>query len=719
MKINISNHIKEYTAGLRDVVEKLITDCVSDDVKKYLYDVINEKEIKRIISLPKKEVTKYELEYVEKTAQVLKSLFDNSDLDELIIPDALYDDMVVFLEKFNISMSGSSGTKQLQNNMEHEYPELKGSTDKAKYIYNKDVLENESNPTSVESFIEKVYKECKLVKVEKTEISISLKYDGASVITTEKNKIKKAITRGKDGLGSDITKIIRDLRIYDPVYQDEIQNEIGVKNEILLSKSNLDVYNELTKSTYKNTRSAINSILNNPSYAYLLTLVPIDIMDRKNPRSRKETLELLNKIFKSEIEFHFNIFKGDINDLLEIIHQYYNAVLSIRPELPYDIDGLVIEFIDEKIRKKMGRKNDINKYEIALKFPSEEFKTVVEDLTYDTGGFGKVTPMIHYKLIKFSNGSKHTKSSLGSYGKFKEMKLRKGDIVNVKYVNDVICHVTKDFEASKNNDGELFVFGDVCSTCGCKLQFSEKEARCINDLCDSRQVGRVINFLNVFKIRGVKNKTIEKLFDEKIVTSIMDLINIRSKKYEFIELEGLGEKSYVNLASQIKEKVLNPDVFDYIVLASLGISDISEKTAMKICEVYTLDELLTLFNSNILEEFLVHITDIGEKKASKINEFLKNKYDEVKEIISNIHIKNYKENKSKMKVRMTGFRNKELVERCKNIGIDIGEGDPTKDTDYLLIKEDGYESKKTKKAKENGINIITLKEFEKMIEDME
>ena len=679
-----------------------------NDLTPIIKDIINIDVINNILETNKDKVSKKQIKYIRLICKLLKVIYDESSLDYTLITDDMYDKCINFLNSFDIDITGSKASKKLYTDTEHTYPELKGTTDKVKYVYNKDIGDNEFNVSTLEDFFNKVIGKSNKNKIE---VAVSLKYDGQSCITDEKKEIIQALTRGDNGLGADITHIVKPLR----EYQKGLKKQTGVKNEIILSKSNLAKYNKLTNSEYKNTRSAINSILNKPEFSYLLTLVPIDYIDKE--KTRKERLQKINKIFYNKIDFYYKIFNEKPNIMLKTIKAFYDLVLENRHLLTYDIDGLVIEFLDENIRAKMGRKNDINKYEIALKFPSEIRKSRVIDIVTEVGNGGTITPIVYYEPVTFSNNSTHRKSSISSYGKYKELGLRKNDIVEIKYVNDVICQVFKinDLQENINNINPIIEFPKTCPECGELLSFSDKKAKCINPQCKSLLIGDIIRFIEVFDIINVKEKVIEKLMDNGIISNVHDLLNIKDKESDILNLEGFGVLTYENIKNQI-DMLMNREIFDYQFLASLNIPDI--KTSFKkICKYYTIDDLFDKLNNNTLNETLIDINGIGEKKANKITTYFILKRDYISQLRKYFKIKNYKSDNNDigLKIRISGFRlDKEYILSLQEKGIDISDGSVTKDTNYLIIPFEDYKSSKVTKAIKYNIPIIIKDKMEEL-----
>ena len=188
-------------------------------------------------------------------------------------------------------------------------------------------------------------------------------------------------------------------------------------------------------------------------------------------------------------------------------------ILVARDYLNFMYDGIVVSYTDEDIRQKLGRKNYINKYSMAIKFDPAEKLTIFRGYTFEVGQHGNITPMIHYDPVEFI-GTIHTKSSGSSYERFKSMGLKYGDYINVKYVNDVMPYVsTVDCDSNRNNPNPVYPFIEHCPICGTKLVISEsgKSAICPNMECLGRSVTRMTNMFAKLNIKGFGDSTFNTL----------------------------------------------------------------------------------------------------------------------------------------------------------------------------------------------------------------
>lgn len=655
-----------------------------------------------------------DIDYVKYAMEVLKALYDNSELDYVFIEDELYDRCVTFLNSHDIYIYDSVAiNSRLLNDTPHKYPELKGTIDKAKYVYKAEVDKDDNNVYTVEEFFEDVISKLGLKKSHKFNISVSFKNDGQSIIgdISKKGKFKQALTRGKNGLGADVTHIVKEIEFGMREYFRDKSN--GVKFEVMLSKSNLVKYNELKGENYKNTRSAINSIFNNPEYAYLLTLVPLDYLSDE-PRMLR--VYNMNDKFINDIDYFYEIFSADYKTLLKLIEAMKDATYEMRPTLNFDIDGLVIEILDEDIRESLGRKNDVNQYEIALKFPSEIRETRLVDIKFEVGYTGNITPVAMYVPVRFSNNSTHKKSTLSSYGKFKEYKFRKGDVIEVKYVNDVICQVFKDHTNpnNMNNENDLITFPDTCPDCGNSLEFTDRGAYCVNRYCDKAIVGRMVNFTRILGLVDMSEKTFEALYNSNIVMDIRDIFELENREADIIKLDKFGDIKFSNMINEVN-KMRSKEYFDYMIMAAMGLGSIKRTLFKSICKEYNIIEALldnSVSDNEILAN-LIKIDGIGENRAKEILEFRNIESDILRYVVSRMKIKYTTNSSSDGKViRMTGCRlDKSIQEDLINKGHDVSDGSVTKKTDILLVPSAEFKSTKVDKARSYGVTIIPIDDF--------
>ena len=609
------------------------------------------------------------------------------------------------------------------HNTEHNHPSLVGTLDKCKFVFLKDAInagvEKDPNIDVLErDFFMKhisdgIYDPNRIIN-----IVAELKYDGISVEADCDIEVKSARTRGDTGIGqaADITPILKGYTFKQAGCMIG-EKPIGVKFEAIMSKTNLETFNRLRNKNYKNCRTAIVGLFG-ASDAYLfrdlITLIPLALDRNDIPMitNRMEEIEFLNKVFVSHGEpLRYCYMSGTVTEILYLIKAFWDEAKFARNILDFMYDGIVISYIDEDIREKLGRSNNINKYSMAVKFEDEEKQTIFRGCTFEVGQHGQITPMIHYDPVSFL-GTIHTKSTGSSLDRFNELQLKYGDYINVAYRNDVMPYVSRlDCEHNRNNPAGLFVFPTNCPVCGTTLIISDsdKTALCPNNECPGRVVKRMTNMFNKLNIKGFA----ESSFTALNKSHLYELMH--TTKSEFIDK--LGNADGNNIYNEL-QKLKSEPLKDYIIMGALGFTSIAHKKWQSILQQITVKDLIYLFTKfpvyeEIYPKLLSIIPNIGEKTLDTILKEFRFFTQDIEEILSwNNLIDSYGTIKgNKLQIRFTGIRNKQLSELLCNAGYDADDSSSvSKKTDILLVPYQGFNSSKVNKVSEN-CKIIPIDNF--------
>ena len=608
------------------------------------------------------------------------------------------------------------------HNIEHNHPDLVGTLDKCKFVLNDDAIKagcfNDSNVKVLErDFFQDHIDKGIINRHQQIEIICELKYDGISVEADCGLEVFSARTRGDTGIGAaaDISPILQGY----PFRQAGVmigQEPIGVKFEAIITKSNLEIFNMRRQKYYKNCRTAIVGLFGaSDAYLYrdLITLVPLAVDRTQTPwiSNRLEEINFINNVFRSHGEpLRYCYFKGTVDEILYYIKQFLNEAKVCRDYFNFMYDGIVVSYLDENIRAKLGRKNYINKYSVAVKFDPLEKQTIVRGVTYEVGQHGQVTPMIHYDPVEFI-GTIHTKSTGSSLKRFKELDLRYGDYINVTYVNDVMPYVSKlECDYNRNNQNPKLEFTKVCPICGTELITSNSgdTAICPNRNCIGRNKKRMINMFTKLNIKGFAEASFESLSDINSFHNMYDY----NKEYYIDKLgEADGASFYNNLIDMKSNKIK-----DYIFMGSLGFTGIAHKKWKSIFEKVSINELYHLWEiSDSQETFNRYISQYmsdGITKDIIVEEFPLYAEDINFAIKNNLLINSKGTESSKKQIRFSGVRNLQLMELLNTRGYDADEGSVTKKTDILLIPYEGFSSNKVNKAlSQANTMVVPINEF--------
>lgn len=621
--------------------------------------------------------------------EILQFIYNNSGKDTGVSDidfDKLYELYILFGNDDIIS--SSLNTKV--NIDSHKYPTLRGTLDKIHYLSDKDLRTNPSRKY-LSSWIDK----CEKLYYEKTGSKINLsnieviifpKYDGVSCIFEydDNGNLVKALTRGNvlTNEAQNITHIFKDTEMNYCSYG----FATGVKTEVVITNEN---YLNNNHSNYKNPRSMVSGILNSDDneFSDLLTVVKLRYMDKE------DTLEHLDKdvfnypYIRCKIS-ETNTIKGFAND-----NKTVNGI---------NCDGVVIRIDDDSICRVLGRDNNKNNYEVAYKYTEEVALTKINDITFQLGNNGYITPIARIDPVNLKQ-TQITNVSLGSINRFNELNLGKGDTVKILY--DIVPYLIFDKDCKHKSKSKKFDMIYKCPYCNTMLDLNDDDLPCKynNVHCEWKKKGRIVNYIIKMGIPNIGEKTIDRLFANNIVNSIEDLYLLYNRKSDILKLQGFGEKGVTRLTESINSV---KTIEDYKLLSSLGIDSIGIESFKNICKEYTIKDLLSIM-ANRDYESLMKIASIKEKKAIKVIEGLlaiKNTLLSISKYLNIIHPTSFDE---KFSVAFTKVRDSNIEKEIIKLGGSIHDS-IKKNTTYLVVPDKNTNSSKVEKAIEYGTRIVPI-----------
>jgi DNA ligase (NAD+) len=584
-------------------------------------------------------------------------------------------------------------------NTKHDY-NMCGTLDKCKFVLNIDAKNvGAYNDPTVDiferDFIQK-YIHAGVIDQNNINMIMSIKYDGISVEATVcGDEIVSACTRGdtSNNEASDLTPALSGLKF--PRASGVDKNEtIGIKFEFIITKENMQRLSAEYGKNYVNARNAVIGLLGGlDARKFRDYLTPIPLESTINA-PREVELEFLNKYYTKGIDMRWVPIHGNYETALYEVKQFTMEADNLRGYMNFQYDGVVAEFTDPAIIQRLGKKNSIPNYSVAIKFPPMKRQSTFTGYTFSIGQSGVIIPMAHFEPVEFM-GATHNKTTVHSLKRFNNLALKIGDLVDLTLVNDVIVYLTKapdDIQPENNNDYEQFL--SYCPACGSSLYVSDSgdNAYCINFDCPERVISRISNMLAKLNIKDFASESIRALN----INSLYDLITYPRDKA--IEILGKVEGSkFCDRMDQLK----NTEYPDYRLVGSIGFTGIGSETWRLILERFPLEKIVNGSDADL--GYLNNIKGIGRKTVSTIIKERPKLLNDLKVIFYNLHHKDsYSESgpiEQRMQVRFTGFRDKNLEQLFNAKGFDAnGEGSVTNSTSILIVPYLGYESSSTKKA---------------------
>ncbi len=629
----------------------------------------------------------------------------------------LYEEPIYFKEENKYISKKTHDTK-------HNHPDLVGTLDKVKFVLDQDAIEkgvyDDPKVAILERdfFIKHINKGI-ITPDQELEMVLELKYDGISVEADCNRVVQSARTRGDTGIGeaADISEILKGYRFKHNNLI--LSDTIGVKFEAIIKRSALPLFNEMRGYNYANCRTAIIGLFGNSDaykYQQFITLIPLAIDRDQAPyiKNRMEEIEFINSLFKTKGEpLRYCYIKGNYKTCLFLIKKFVEEAKVARNYLDFAFDGVVVSYLDENIRHRLGRENFINKYSIAVKFDPLSKLTTFLGYTFEVGQDGRICPMIHYAPVEFF-GTIHPKSTGSSLKRFNDLALKEGDIIEVTYTNDVMPYVSSiDCEQNRQNKNPKIEFPKLCPACGTPLKInisdSGKTAYCPNFYCIGRRLHTMINMLQKLNIKGFAESFIIRLH----VYSLKELFELPKCVVE----EEIGPTNADNFEIAINH-IKNDPIEDYRIIGSLGFTRCAIQTWKIIFKEMTLNDFIQLMESGdegMVFAKLSTMKGIGNVTAKNIIDDYQYYRVDI-DYIKNFNIINSKDIQTKKQIRFTGCRNKQLEELLNSRGYDAnGNASVTKQTDILLVPYAGFKSSKTSKISDHTL-VIPIGDF---MNDME
>lgn len=294
---------------------------------------------------------------------------------------------------------------------------------------------------------------------------------------------------------------------------------------------------------------------------------------------------------------------------------YFERIGGRRPDLPYEIDGVVYKVNRIDWQRELGYVSRAPRWAIAHKFPAEEALTTLLAIELQVGRTGALTPVARLEPV-FVGGTTVSNATLHNYDEVARKDLRAGDTVIVRRAGDVIPEVVAPVLERRPADAVPPALPEYCPQCGSPARREEGEAaiRCTGGLVCPAQRKEALRFFasrRVMNIEGVGDKLAEQLVDAGLVTDISDLY--RLDLATLAGLDRMGEKSAANILAELeRSKTTTLERF----LFALGIRDVGESTAKALAKHFgSLDRIVAA--SQRLAPYFVDPEALGRSATKK------------------------------------------------------------------------------------------------------
>jgi DNA ligase (NAD+) len=468
----------------------------------------------------------------------------------------------------------------------------------------------------------------KSLERESLDYSIEYKIDGVAIsLTWENGSLVRAATRGNGNVGDEVTSNARviagvplRLTTASPPALLEVRGEVVILNEDFSAFQAEQVRSG--EEPFKNPRNAAAGALK--------------LLDPRLARERKlrflaHGVGFVEGIaWKSYIDFLDSIRILGIPTTPDVSQAHgFDGLLNVCsemiarvPELPFEVDGLVIKLNTLAQREQLGATSKSPRWVRAYKWERYEAETRVRAIVIQVGKTGAMTPVAELEPVEIA-GTTVSRASLHNRDELDRLGVRIGDLVVVEKAGKIIPHVMRVNEAARSGSEVPFLFPQQCPECGSAVQQDEGGVyiRCPNPTCPAQLRETLIFFASrpAMNIDGLGEKLIEQLLAAKLVDGIPSLYRLSHRRDELLQLDRLGEKSIDKLLSGIEGSRQQPL---WRLLTGLNIRHVGQTNARTLERAFGSMDMI----AEQSEETLAQVNEIGSVIAASVFQFFHSEY---------------------------------------------------------------------------------------------
>ncbi|NCG04414.1 MAG: NAD-dependent DNA ligase LigA [Bacteroidetes bacterium] len=462
---------------------------------------------------------------------------------------------------------------------------------------------------------------CKILGVTALDYTCELKYDGASISLTYVNgKLSQAVTRGDGFQGDEVTNNIKTINTVPlQISSNDVPETFTIRGEIILPLEGFKAMNAARiragEEPYMNPRNTASGSLKLQD-SNLVAARPLDcflyqiVADRSLFKTQLESL-------KTATRWGFYVPKHYTHAAnMDAVLLYLNEWEEKRSTLPYEIDGVVIKVNNLAFQEELGYTAKSPRWAMAYKFKAEAVETQLQDVVYQVGRTGAITPVAQLTPVLLG-GTIVKRASLHNADFIADLDLHHHDTVSVEKGGEIIPKITA-INTSKRQPNSVAVrYITNCPECNTALERNPDEAQhyCPNSNgCLPQRVGRVAHFISrkAMDIDGLGAETIQLMMQNNLINSYADLYTI--SEIDLVPLERLAEKSAQNIIKAIAASIEAP--FSRVLFA-LGIRYVGQTVAKKLAQHFGSIDALSTATADELEA----VDEIGTRIAESVIAF--------------------------------------------------------------------------------------------------
>jgi len=451
----------------------------------------------------------------------------------------------------------------------------------------------------------------------KVEFVCELKYDGASIsLTYEKGLLVKAITRGDGSQGDDVTANIKTIKSVPLKLNGSYPEKFHIRGEIVLPYAGFHKMNaeraEAGEELYRNPRNTASGSLKlqdsaevakRPLECLLYSIVGDNLGFDSQFESLKKARDMGFKVPEAAT------LATSVDDILKFI-AYWDVH---RHDLPYETDGVVLKVNNLQQQDELGYTSKAPRWAMAYKFKAEQVSTRLNEITYQVGRTGAITPVANLEPVELA-GTTVKRASLHNADQIEKLDIREGDEVFVEKGGEIIPKIIAVDLTKRPPDSKPTEYITHCPECHTALERQEGDAKhyCPNyNGCKPQIIGRIQHFISrkAMDIEGLGGETVALLVQEGLIFNYADLYTLT--KEAVLPLERMAEKSADNLITGIE---LSKNIPFERVLFAIGIRFVGETVAKKLANHFKTIEALA--KASVAQ--LIAVDEIGERIAQSV-----------------------------------------------------------------------------------------------------
>jgi DNA ligase (NAD+) len=562
------------------------------------------------------------------------------------------------------------------------------------------------------------------VEEKKIKYTVEPKFDGLAIeLVYRKGIFSIGSTRGDGVVGEDVTQNLKTIKTIPlKLLGKTLPELLEVRGEVIINKDDFEKLNKqrekMGEPLFANPRNAAAGSVRQLD-PKITSSRPLNMfvygtgrVEGKNLSNHWDTIHYLK-----ELGFKLSQYV-ELCDNVDQVKSYYDKLLKLRNDLPYEIDGMVIKVNEFVLQEKLGELSRSPRWAVAWKFPAQQENTKIKDIIVSVGRTGALTPVAILEPVRVG-GVEVSRATLHNEDEVKKKDVRIGDTVVIQRAGDVIPEVVKVVESKRTGKEKKFVMPDKCPVCGSKVERPEGEAihRCTGIACPAQIKENLAHFVSkgAMDMDGLGYKFLEQMVDKKIIQDQADLYFL--KKEDMMKMDRMGDKLAENLLNAIN-KSRNPSLINLIY--ALGIRNVGYHLAGVLAKNFkSIDNL-----AKQTVDDLTQVYEIGPIVAQSIYNFFHNPKN--LKVLEKLKKGGVKFPVEKVKAKETPLSGKTFVltggldsftrDEAQKIIEDMGgrvSSSVSKKTDFVIVGKDP--GSKYDNALKLGVKTINEEEFKKLI----